>query len=389
MATNITYTLRHEAAEEVVFFEESSAVRKVILNRPAKLNPLNYEMASKILRTLEKYEYDPAVGCIILKANGKAFSAGGDIISVVCSSIGGHWSYPLLYYRKAVMAAYLIATSKKPVVSLVHGLVMGAGAGLTMQATFRVVTEKTVFAMPEVGIGLFPDIGATYFLSRLPGSFGEYLALTGARINGHEMVACGIASHFVFSKDMSLLEKAICMQVSQSSTASAISQIIEKFAGASNLEEGSALRSLETVINRCFSRSTVEEILSSLEIEASKSGAADKWIREACISIKSASPTSLKVTLRSIREGRTRSLEQCLFREFFICGHMLRGTVNRDFYEGSRALLFDKDKNPKWNPPTVEQVLEEAVDKLFEDMDYQELSPLQLPRMSGDLTAKL
>ncbi|XP_031380090.1 3-hydroxyisobutyryl-CoA hydrolase 1-like [Punica granatum] len=384
----ITFNLQQEVDQ--VRFEEinSLGARVVTLNRPTKLNPVNYEMVSKILTTVERYEYDPEVSCIILKANGKAFSAGGDVISVICSSLAGHWSYPMQFYRKMLMASYLVATFKKPVVSLIHGLVMGGGAGLSMQTMFRVVTEKTVFAMPEASIGLFPDVGASYYLSRLPGFFGEYLALTGARVDGPEMVACGLASHFVPSKSIHLLEKAICEQVLSSSTASNILAIIQRFSQTPKLKQDSVFKRLETIINKCFSRNTVEEILSSLENEVTIG--AEKWIKDAYRSMKSASPTSLKVTLKSIREGRRQNLEQCLFREFFIFGHMVRGTINRDFYEGSRALLFDKDKKPKWNPPSLELVTEEIVNKFFEDIDDPDLGPLLLPRRSHDLiTAKL
>ncbi|XP_031379496.1 3-hydroxyisobutyryl-CoA hydrolase 1-like isoform X2 [Punica granatum] len=333
MAATSIITCSVQQVVDQIRFEEisSSGVRKVILNRPTKLNSINYEMVSKVLGAAEKYERDPAVSCIILKANGKAFSAGGDVISVICSSLGGHWSYPVLFYRKILMASYLLATFKKPVISLLQGIVIGGGAGLSIQTTFRIVTEKTIFSMPEASIGLFADVGASYFLSRLPGSFGEYLALTGARLDGPEMVACGLASHFVLYKDLNLLEKAICEQVSSSSNASHISEIIEKFAQTPNLKQDSAFKRLETVLNRCFSRSTVEEILASLENEVTRGG--EKWIKDAHVSMTSASPTSLKVTLKSIREGRSRNLEQCLSREFFICGHMIQGMVNRDFYE--------------------------------------------------------
>ncbi|OWM72607.1 hypothetical protein CDL15_Pgr013075 [Punica granatum] len=350
----ITCSLQHEVDQ--VRFEEinSSGARVVILNRPTKLNPINYEMVSKILTTVERYEYDPAVSW--------------------------HWSYPMQFYKKMLMASYLLATFKKPVVSLIHGLVMGGGAGLSMQTMFRVVTEKTVFAMPEASIGLFADVGASYYLSRLPGSFGEYLALTGARVDGPEMVACGLASHFVPSKSIHLLEKAICEQLLSSSTASNISAIIGRFSQTPMLKQDSVFKRLETVINKCFSRNTENEVTSG----------AEKWIKDAYRSMKSASPTSLKVTLKSIREGRRQNLEQCLFREFFISGHMVRGTVNRDFYEGSRALLFDKDKKPRWNPPSLELVTEEIVNRFFEDMDDPDLGPLRLPRRSHDvITAKL
>ncbi|XP_018732996.2 probable 3-hydroxyisobutyryl-CoA hydrolase 2 [Eucalyptus grandis] len=250
-------------------------------------------------------------------------------------------------------------------VALVDGIVMGGGAGLSMQATFCVVTENTVFAMPEASIGLFPDVGASKFLSKLPGAFGEYLALTGARLNGGEMLACGLASHFVLSKELPLLEKAMCEEAPLSK--STVLDLLNKFAHNPNMNENSIFRRLE-IINRCFSRPTVEEIFSSLENEIENNGA-EKWIEDAMRSMRSASPTSLKITLKSIRKGRTQDLEQCLTHEYTVFCNMLRGSINRDFFEGSRAILFDKDKKAKWDPPKLELVADGMVDKFFTSLD--------------------
>ncbi|KAK4799920.1 hypothetical protein SAY86_025285 [Trapa natans] len=430
MAAIITCSLHHDVDQ--VLFEESSAVRKVILNRPKKLNPLNYEMISKISRAVETYEHDPAVGCVVLKANGKAFSAGGDVLSVICS-LGGHWSFPLHYYRKLLEVCHLLSTFKKPVVSLFHGLVMGAGAGLTLPTTFQIVTEKTVNfspisfhfisdaltncnvayttttttsrslpcrrhpsgCIPTSELHIFSRVSQASSSMVLPctttSTTGEYLALTGARVDGPEMVACGLASHFVPSKDLHRLEEAMCEGVLPSSAASTIAEIISRFAHTPGVKQDSALNRLETVIKRCFSGSTVEEIMSSLENEAAKTGAADKWIKEAYNSMKSASPTSLKVTLRSIREGRKQSLHQCLSREFLISIHMVRGISTRDFYEGCRGMFLEKENRPQWDPPSLELVTEEMVDKFFQEIDDPETGgPLRIPQRSGSsLLAKL
>ncbi|TKY44982.1 3-hydroxyisobutyryl-CoA hydrolase 3 [Spatholobus suberectus] len=167
----------------------NSCVKLVILNRPQKLNSLNHEMICQIKKNLELYEKDPSVQLVILKGNGKAFCAGGDVVSVITSAVAGHWTYAASFYKKQLTLDHLIATYEKPTVSLINGVVMGGGAGLSMHTRFRVVTEKAVFAMPEASIGLFPDVGANYFLSRLPGYFGEYLGLTGARLDGTEIAA--------------------------------------------------------------------------------------------------------------------------------------------------------------------------------------------------------
>ncbi|XP_059637628.1 probable 3-hydroxyisobutyryl-CoA hydrolase 3 isoform X2 [Cornus florida] len=330
---------------EMVLFEENSSTRKVILNRPEKLNCLNNQMIFQMLNNFKAYEKDPSVKLVLLKGNGKSFCVGGDVTATSNAIIAtGHWSFVADVYRKLLTLDYLLATYNKPLVALINGIVMGAGAGLTMHTKFRVVTENTVFAMPETSIGLFPDAGASHFFSRLPGYFGEYLGLTGAQLDGTEMLASGLATHFILSKDLVSLENAL--HVVDSSDVSAISEIINKFVHQLGIKQDSAYRRLE-IINECFSRETVEEILSSLESFAAKK--AEKWIIKAINLMKSASPTSLKLSLRSIREGRMQKLEQCLAREFKFMCHCFRRTVNDDFYEGVRAMLIDKDRKPKGN----------------------------------------
>ncbi|XP_028768174.1 3-hydroxyisobutyryl-CoA hydrolase 1-like [Neltuma alba] len=230
-------------------------------------------------------------------------------------------------------------------VFLINGVVMGGGAGLSMNTYFRVVTERTVFAMPEASIGLFPDVGASYFLSRLPGYFAEYLGLTGRRLNGEEMVKCGLATHFVPSEKLKLLENAL--QTVTTSDISTITALIDKFSEVAHLKEDSPLKRLDT-INKCFSKPTVEEIVLSLEKEIEVDGA-EKWIADALNYMRESCPTSLKIWLRSVRKGRVQSIEQCLSRDYNIASHFFRRIVSNDFYEGSRAKLFDKDKKPKVN----------------------------------------
>ncbi|XP_059649335.1 probable 3-hydroxyisobutyryl-CoA hydrolase 3 isoform X1 [Cornus florida] len=357
-----------------VLFEANSCVLKVALNRPEKLNCLTYGMISQMEKTLKAYESDPSVRIVILKGKGKAFCAGGDVVRVIQFVKAGHWSFGASYYRKQLTLDYLLATYKKPLVSLINGIVMGGGAGLTMHGRIRIVTENAVFAMPEASIGLFPDVGASHFLSRLPGHFGEYLGLTGARLDGAEMLACGLVTHFVLSKDLQALEDALCDVVS--SDTSTISEVINKFTHKAHIKPDSSYKRLE-IINKCFSNKTVEEILLALEIEASIG--AEKWVVNAIRYMKLASPTSLKVCLRSIRQGRTLKLESCLISDYIVASHMLGRTVNADFFEGSRAMLFDKDRNPKWQPPQLEQVSEEMVDQFFAKVDDDDWQTLKLP----------
>ncbi|RYR06899.1 hypothetical protein Ahy_B05g074214 [Arachis hypogaea] len=229
-----------------------------MLNRPSKLNSLNHEMVSQLLRSLRLYENDSSVKLVILKGNAKAFCSGGDVLATVTCSLTGHWTYPLIFYRKALTLNHLVATYKKHVVCLIDGVAMGGGATLSMNATFRIITENAIFAMPEVHIGHFPDAGASYFLSRLP---GEYLGLTGTRLKGAEMLACGLATHFIPSMRLQSLENAL--QAVTSSNVSTIATLIETFANKAYARKNSSFMRLE-IINKCFSKETVEDIIHTL-----------------------------------------------------------------------------------------------------------------------------
>ncbi|KAL3532794.1 hypothetical protein ACH5RR_006315 [Cinchona calisaya] len=260
---------------------------------------------------------------------------------------------------------------------------MGGGAGLSMNSTFRIVTENTVFAMPEAAIGLFPDCGASHFLSRLPGFFGEFLGLTGTRLDGIEMVMGGLATHFVFSKDLASVEEALdSLAASGVLEVSTISETINKYVQEVHLKKDSVCNRME-VINKCFSKETVEEILSSLEKLAEQSE--EKWITNAIKSMKSVSPTSLKIFLRLVREGRMQNLKECLTHEFRVSCHILRRTVNNDFYEGGRAMLIEKGRSkPLWTPSKLELVSDEMVEKYFNEVDDDDdWEPLQLPARSS------
>ncbi|KAJ6745220.1 3-HYDROXYISOBUTYRYL-COA HYDROLASE-RELATED [Salix koriyanagi] len=378
--------IRHSFDEDVnqVLFEGNSYVKKVILNRPQKLNCLNHHMVSEMTKKLKAYEIDPGVKVVVLKGNGKAFCAGGDVVELYICTVAGHWSYAASSYKKNLFLDYVVATYGKPVVALIHGIVMGSGAGLSMHAAFKIVTENTAFAMPETSIGHFVDVGASYFLSRLPGFLGEYLGLTGTKIRGPDMVACGLATHFVLSKDLHLLESALD-EVTSSDT-SKISKVIRIYEHKPDVKQDGVYSRLE-IINKCFSRKTAEEILSSLESEAGNR--AEKWVLEAIKSMKAASPISLKISLKSIREGRTQSLDQCLARDYNICCHIMRRTVSIDYFEGTRAMILDKENTPpKWEPARLELVSDEMVGRYFSRVDEDDWESLQLPPRSNSVNMR-
>ncbi|KAF5813273.1 putative 3-hydroxyisobutyryl-CoA hydrolase [Helianthus annuus] len=362
--------------ESMVTTEGISGGMKVILNRPRKLNALNYQLIVQMLRMLESHEYDPTIKFIILKGNGKAFCAGGDVTSVMTLTNAGNWSFGANFFRKQYSLDYLLGTYKKPLIAIINGIVMGGGAGLSMHAAFRIVTENTIFAMPEASIGSVPDVGSSHFLSRLPGFFGEYVALTGVRLNGIELVQCGLATHFVHSKDLASLENALSMMASSDAkNTTKISEIINNYANERDIKTENANSRLE-IINKCFSKETVEDILLALETFAVDRN--EKWIFDAIKSIKSASPLCIKLALKLIREGRSQKLEHCLAREHLVVSHLLRRTVDADFYEGPRAMLIDKDRKPRWSPSKLELVDEEMVRKCFSAIDDDDWQPLRL-----------
>lgn len=345
-----------------------------MLNRPKQLNALSAAMVSRLLELFLACAEDSSVKFIILKGKGRAFCAGGDVAAVVHDINRGNWKSGADYFRKEFTLNYVIATYNKPQVSILNGIVMGGGAGVSVHGRFRIATENSLFAMPETGLGLFPDIGASYFLSRLPGFFGEYVGLTGAKLDGAEMLACGLATHFVQSERLPLLEEALVK--ADSSDPMIISTTIGDFSHEPNLKKNGAYRRLD-VINKCFSRRTVEEIIAALEREYADKK--DDWISSTIQSLKKASPMSLKISLRSIREGRLQGIGKCLVREFRMVCHVMLGEISKDFVEGCRAILLDKDRNPKWEPSKLELISDEKVDLYFSKVDDDGWEDLKLP----------
>ncbi|CAO2820245.1 unnamed protein product [Amaranthus hypochondriacus] len=361
-----------------VLVQNKQYVRVLVLNRPKQLNALSDRMISRLLELFLAYEEDPNVKLILLKGNGRAFCAGGDVAAVVHDIGEGNWRLGANFFQKEFILNYIMATYRKPQVSILNGIVMGGGAGASLHGRFRIVTEKTVFAMPETALGLFPDVGSSYFLSRLPGFFGEYVGLTGTRLDGPEMLACGLATHFVPSTKLSLLEEELCK--ANLDDLLNIDKLFDKYAEQPVLKEKSAYRMLN-IIEKCFACRTVEEILSALEKENAERN--DDWISATIESMKKASPTSLKIALRSIREGRLQGVGQCLVREYRMVCHVLKGEVSRDFFEGCRAILVDKDKKPKWEPSRLDLVSDNMVNHYFSKVNDEEWMDLKLPARSN------
>ncbi|KAM3698965.1 hypothetical protein ACJW31_06G226400 [Castanea mollissima] len=354
--------------EEVVLGEELDHVRLITLNRPRQLNVISSKVVSLLADYLERWEKDNKAELIIIKGAGRAFSAGGDLKMFYDGRKSKDSCLEVVY--RMYWLCYHIHTYKKTQVALVHGISMGGGASLMVPMKFSVVTEKTVFSTPEASIGFHTDCGFSYIHSHLPGHLGEYLALTGARLNGKELVAAGLATHFVLSEKLPELEKRLISL--NSGDKNAVKSAIEEFSVEVQLDEDSVLNK-KSIIDECFSKDSVAEIIKSFEAEASKEG--NGWIGAVLKGLKRSSPTGLKITLRSIRDGRKQTLPESLKKEFRLTMNILRASISEDVYEGIRALTIDKDNAPKWDPPSLDKVEDEKVDLVFqpfkEDLEVQ------------------
>ncbi|KAG5600995.1 hypothetical protein H5410_032365 [Solanum commersonii] len=348
--------------EDVVIAEEIGRVGVITINRPNQLNVISGKVALLLGEKLEKLEKDDSTKLVIIKGAGRAFSAGGDLKMFYDGRKTRDSCLEATY--RMYWLCYHIHTYKKPLVALVHGMSMGGGASLMTPMRFSVVTEKTVFSTPETLLGFHPDCGFSYMLSRLPGRLGEYLGLTGARLKGKEVVAAGLATHIVPSQKLVELEKRLLSL--NSGDENAIESVIKEFSTDFEIQENSILNKM-SIINECFSKDTVEEILMSFEAEAHKLG--NGWIQPVLKHLKKLSPTGLKITLRSIREGRKQTLSDCLKKEFRISNNILRRTISNDFYEGIRAIVISKDNSPKWWPTTLDEVKDEQLNLIFKNFE--------------------
>jgi enoyl-CoA hydratase len=348
------YDRRITAMKPDVILRKDGVLGHITLNRPKVLNALTYEMCASIYETLQQWVRDPSVHAILIDAvPGRAFCAGGDIRTIYelgRNDIAQAEAYFATEYR--LNAA--IRHCPKTYIALLDGITMGGGAGLSVHGSRRLVTERASFAMPETAIGLYPDIGGTYFLSRLPGEIGAYLALTGERIGPADMLWSGLATDYVPSDRAEHVTGLLAEGVTPD----------EAIAAASGHPPGEAQLSARACdINEMFAGSTVEEIIAKLE-------SGGEWPKEVARALATRSPTSLKLTLRSLREARQLDFDGCMRMEYRLTLRVLRG---HDLYEGVRAILIDRDQRPRWNPDTLAGVSEELIGRYFAPLGDKEL----------------
>ncbi|KAJ3343533.1 hypothetical protein HDU83_005659 [Entophlyctis luteolus] len=311
-------------------------MQALILNRPHALNALNLNMV---------YEESDITKTILLTAveGSRAFCAGGDIKALlnVKSSKPEDIATAVKFMQQEYQLNHLIGTLSKPFISVLNGITMGGGAGLSVHAPFRIATEKTIFAMPETAIGLFPDVGGSFFLPRLDGELGTFLGLTGHRLFGQEVWMAGIATHFVPSERLPmLLDRLANLETSDLHVVdSAINEFVAESPTVDDWHSWSLGRVTES-INRCFSHQTLEAIVSSLENEGTE------WSANTLQTLQKMSPTSLKVTLEQLRRGRQEDFATCFRMEYRMVQESLQ---SKDFFEGVTAALVEK-RTPVWNP---------------------------------------
>lgn len=329
-----------------VLFERRGRAGVVTLNRPQALNALTLGMVETMGTRLRAWADDPAVERVVVRARGeKAFCAGGDVREL---HDWGRARDPrfLGFYRTEYTLNTFIKRYPKPYIALIDGIVMGGGVGVSVHGSHRVAGERIIFAMPETGIGLFPDVGGTFFLPRLPGRLGLYLGLTGARLRLADCLHAGLATHHVPAARFEALAEALA---ETPDVDACLSEFTERAGEA-------PIIALRPQIDRHFGHPSIEAILASLDTDPSD------WARETAADLRRKSPSSLKITMRQLGEGAGLDFEAAMQLEFRMVHRVQEAP---DFFEGVRALIIDKDQAPLWKPATLEAVTEGDIEAYF------------------------
>jgi enoyl-CoA hydratase len=341
-------------SESIIARIEGRAGR-ISLNRPRALNALDLDMVLAITAALRGWLADPAAKLILIDhAEGRGFCAGGDVVTIARSS-QGHGEAGRAFFFDEYRMNHLMYTYPKRGVVFMDGVTMGGGVGIACPCKYRIATERTLFAMPETSIGLFPDVGGGRYLSRLRGRIAQYLALTGARLDGSECIALGLATHYIPSERLDQVKREL----------SEVPEHVEAILRAASVEPPPA-RIVEHYarIDLCFASDRFEDILAALEADGSD------WARQELATLRAKSPTACKVSLRLLVESpRQFHFLDEMRLEYGIVVRMFR---HPDFIEGVRALLIDKDNAPRWDPATPEAVTDEMIDRIFEPLPPEE-----------------
>ncbi len=347
-----------------VLTKSEGGVGYITLNRPEALHALNLDMCETILAALRVWALDPNVYMVMIDhAEGsRGFCAGGDIAMLRESGLSDGKEARAFFAEEYRMNA-MIKAFPKPYLAIMDGVTMGGGVGLSVHGSHRVATERTLFAMPETGIGLFPDVGGGWFLPRLRGELGTWLALTGERLKGTDVAAARVATHFLPSELIPNLNAQIAEADFSGGAAEMLGEILSRL--THSVPAGS-FEARTATIDTCFAHDRAEDILSALESDGSE------WAVKQAQTIRSKSPETVKVALRQVRDGGTCETFEDNMRMEYRIGW--RKVQSPDFIEGVRAVIIDKDHAPKWSPDTLEGVTDAEVARYFEPLGEDELS---------------
>ena len=341
-----------------ILVRECGTLRRLTLNRSQALNALTLDMAATMTAWLRDWASDDAVGAVLIDGAGeRGLCAGGDLRALYDAAKNND-PLPRLFWATEYRLDVLIARYRKPVVVVMDGLTMGGGVGIAAHAAHRVVTERSAIAMPEVSIGYFPDVGVSFLLARTPGLVGTHLALTGERIGAADAIYCGLADvHIATAK---LVELPAALAACRSAD-----DVRAQLGTLASAPAAGKIESARAWIDACFSADDVESIVARL------ADAADEAARATLATMRKMSPTSLKVTLRNVRDAAGfKRLEESFQQDYRISLACLTG---HDFTEGIRAQIVDKDRNPRWQPDTLEGVTPAIVDRHFQTVGDLEL----------------
>ncbi len=343
----------------------ANGVGHITLTRSSALHALNEGMCRSVLDALNTWESDDKVQLVLVdhEDDTRGFCAGGDI-RMLAESGAGDGRQAREFFATEYKMNVAIHNFPKPYLSFIDGVTMGGGVGLTVHGTYRVATERTLFAMPETGIGLFPDVGGGWFLPRLRGELGTWLALTGARLKGVDVASGGVATHFLPSELVSNVKAQIMSADFEHGASEMLEEILR---GATHAVPAGSFETHMDVINRCFAHDRAEDILAALI------GEDDEWASKQAEIIGGKSPRTVKVALRQLREGaKFQRFEDNMINEYRIGARQVQSA---DFLEGVRAVIIDKDHDPKWNPATLEEISDATVDSVFAPLaDHEELT---------------
>ncbi len=350
------------AETEQILHSVDGPVGRIRLNNPKALNSLTEAMCKKIHELLTDWADDEAIHAVIVTGEGdRAFCAGGDVRQV-CNA-GYEDPVAARHFFQVEYAMDLaIAQFPKPYICMIDGIVMGGGLGISVNGRYRVLGTNIMAAMPETGIGLLPDVGATRFLNACPGRIGMYLGLTGARMDTADALFVGFGTHHVPSGKFDELLNAFTNATYEGEGFSTVDHVLSKFAVSPG---ESKLAARQAAIDGLFASDDVEAIMTELENDGSDLAA------EAILSLQGMSPTSLKITAKQLADHPNFSVRDSLILEYRMVANVLQ---RHDFYEGIRAALIDKDRQPKWNPATLPEVSADEVSAHFETLGAQELA---------------